>query len=397
MRLIAGLAFADTVHDRLFICFAMTVTAVLVPLLLLLGLKTAVIDHLLAQLRADPVNREIIHQGNKHFDDAWFDKIAARPDVAFVVPRTREISSQIDVGHAENPTLGFEAEMVVSAPGDPVLGALSDRLGSADVIVTDRLARRGHFQLGDALDVWALRHAMEPRRADIVLRIAAILPETNYHRGAIFVPLSVATDLEDFSDGWAVPSRHWPGNPPQSARAYASFRLYARDIAQVDGLQNDLLRQDLNVASNSTVIDWTLTLDRQLTQLFAIIAACAGAGVVVALGASLWANVARKRRELSLLRMMGVSQWSMPIFPMVQAALVALLGGGLAAGVALLVAAFLNAYYGGAYLQGAPICLIPPEQLMTVIGCAMAVALVSGAAAAVPALRIEPAEGMRDP
>jgi ABC-type antimicrobial peptide transport system permease subunit len=87
----------------------------------------------------------------------------------------------------------------------------------------------------------------------------------------------------------------------------------------------------------------------------------------------------------------------MPIFPMVQAALVALLGGGLAAGVALLVAAFLNAYYGGAYLQGAPICLIPPEQLMTVIGCAMAVALVSGAAAAVPALRIEPAEGMRDP
>ena len=87
----------------------------------------------------------------------------------------------------------------------------------------------------------------------------------------------------------------------------------------------------------------------------------------------------------------------MPIFPMVQAALIALIGGGLAVGVALGVAALLNLSYGEAYLQGAPICLIPTRQLLLVTGGAMAIALVSGAAAALPALRIAPAEGMRDP
>ena len=48
LRLVVGLAARDCLHDRrLFVCFAAAFAAVLAPLLVVYGLKSGIVDHLI--------------------------------------------------------------------------------------------------------------------------------------------------------------------------------------------------------------------------------------------------------------------------------------------------------------------------------------------------------------
>ncbi|WP_439577814.1 hypothetical protein [Elioraea sp.] len=395
--LVARLAMADAAHDRrLFGCFALTVAAVMAPLLLLLGLKTGVVEHLLDELRADPATREVIHRGHRAFDAGWFERMAARPDVGFVAPRTRELSLSIDVARTDDPIRGQRAELVASGPGDPVLGALGAGIAADAVVISERLARQGPFAAGQTILVFAVRAGAERARADVTVRIAAVAPGRATERAAVFAPIGLVADLEDFLEGRAVPSRGWPGTEPPAERLFPSFRLYAAGIDDVERLDAELTAAGLNVQTNAGAITWTRRLDANLTVLFAILLGCAVAGVGVALGASLWANVERKRRSLSLLRLMGLGRRALAVFPLAQGALVAGFGWLVAAAVTLAVAAAMNAALSGAYLGGAPLCRVRAVDLAGALAVALALALGAGLGALRPILAIEPAEGLRE-
>jgi putative ABC transport system permease protein len=397
LALVARLALADAAHDRrLFGCFALTVAAVMAPLLLLLGLKTGVVEHLLDELRADPATREVIHRGHRAFDAEWFARMAARPDIAFVAPRTRELSLSIDVGRPEDPIRGQRAELIVSGAGDPLLGALGAAIGAESVVISERLARQGGFAAGQTILLWAVRAGAARARVDVPLRIAALAPARASERPAVFAPLGLVADIEDFLEGRAVPARGWPGTEPPAARLFPSFRLYAASIDDVARLDAELTAEGLNVETNAGAIAWTRRLDANLTVLFAILLACAVAGVGVALGASLWANVERKRRSLSLLRLMGLGRRALAVFPLAQGALVAGLGWLAAAAVALAVAAAMNAALAETYLGGAALCRLRAVDLAVALAVALALALAAGLAALRPILAIEPAEGLRE-
>src|SRR5258708_17225864 len=78
--------------------------AVLGPLLLLYGFKFGVIAALLAALRDDPTNREIVLRGNYVLHQADIEKYRSWPEVAFVAPATRTIAARIElVGPGASP------------------------------------------------------------------------------------------------------------------------------------------------------------------------------------------------------------------------------------------------------------------------------------------------------
>lgn len=388
--LAARLALADMRHDAaLFIGVALTVAAVLAPLLLLLGLKTGVVEHLLGALRNDPAVREVVLRGHVPLAPAWFAAMRARPDVAFVAPRMRQLAQPVDVGRAGNPISGSNADFVVSGPGDPLLGAQAAGIGAASVVLSARLAQVSGLKQGDAIAVWAIRRASTGnQRRDVRATVAGIAPATATQNAVVFGPLEMAAGLEAFQEREVAAS--------QADYSFPSFRLYARDITDVARLERDLLAQGMEVRTEVARIGWTLSIDRNLTALFAVLTACGAAGVAVTLAVSLWGNVARKRRALSLLRLLGLPARALVVFPVVQGGLVALLGSGLAAGVALGVAAVINAAYGEAYLEGSRLCHIAPIHIAATIGGATLLALVASLAAARPVLRIAPSEGMRE-
>lgn len=392
MILPARLALADMRHDAgLFAGVALTVTAVLAPLLVLLGLKTGVIEHLVGGLRADPQVREIVLRGHMPLPPEWFERMRVRPDVAFVAPRMRQLAQPVDIGPATSPVRGTNADFVVSAPGDPLLGAASREIGAASIVISQRLAQLSGFKPGDEVAVWAIRRATTGnQRIDARVRIAAIAPAAATQNALVFGPLSMAAALEAFQE------RDATTGPAAPAHIFPSFRLYARDITDVARLERDLLEQGMEIRTEVGRIGWTLSIDRNLTTLFAVLTACGAAGVAVTLAVSLWGNVARKRRALSLLRLLGLPAHALVVFPLVQGSLIALIGSALAAFTALAVGAMINAAYGTAYLEGSQLCVIAPIHILLACAGALALALLASLVAVRPVLRIAPSEGMRE-
>ncbi|CAH2603860.1 ABC transporter permease [Rhodovastum atsumiense] len=388
--LILRLALADAWHEwRLSACAALTVAAVVAPLLLLLGLKTGVVDHLMTALRSDPQSRQLALRGHGSFPPAWFEALRARPDVAFVAPRLRQLAQPVDVARPEDPVTGLNADLWVSAAGDPLLGPAATAIGPASVVLSARLARQGRFAVGDRLVVWALRRGPEGnRRNDATVTVGAIAPESATQNAVVFAPLALAAGLERFQERGT--------DAVADDYAFPSFRLYARDITDVAILERLLLDQGLEVRTDVARIEWTLEIGRSLSALFAILTACAAAGVGVALAASLGANVLRKTRDLSLLRLLGVPPRRLAGFPLAQAVALAGAGTVLGALVALTVGVLINLAYGRGLLGEDTLCRLAPGDLLAALGASLALALLAGAAAARPVLRIAPAEGLRE-
>jgi putative ABC transport system permease protein len=145
-------------------------------------------------------------------------------------------------------------------------------------------------------------------------------------------------------------------------------------------------------------VEGLLGLDRSLTLLFALLAGLGGVGYLVSLGVGLYANVERKQRDLSLLRLIGLSRRDLVVFPLLQALLIGLAGALLAAAVAMLVAGLVNSLpMAGANAAGArTICLIEVQHLLLALGVTLSGAALSAAFAGYRAACIQPAEGLRD-
>jgi len=389
-RLVARLAVADAVHDRgLLLCSALTIAAVLLPLLLLFGLKTGIVEQMLADLRRDPEAVRVTPRQSGSFRQDWFSAMRQRPDVGFIAPVGRYLGNAVTVSRPEDPIRGIAAGLLISGPGDPMLRPAADRFEPGHVVLSERLAADGGFSVGDEVLVWSRRNNEGGgfRRIDARARVAAIAPATPERAGRFVFALS---DLAGFlEDG--IERDTAPDAPDE--REFASFRLYASDITVVEQLARHLEAAGLEVDTGGASIARVFGINRNLTFLFALIGSCAAIGVGGALAAILWTNVARKRRSLSLLRLIGTSAGSLAVFPLVQAGLIAMIGAALASAAALAAAAGINTLYGETYGMG-ELCLILPEHLAGAALGVLAIAMLAAAVAVRPILGIAPAEGI---
>jgi putative ABC transport system permease protein len=172
--------------------------------------------------------------------------------------------------------------------------------------------------------------------------------------------------------------------------------MYARAIEDVGPIAAALTAEGVETRTHADEIDGILLLDRNLSIIFFIVAAIGSAGYVLSLGASLWANVERKLRDLSLIRLLGLPSASLVVFPLVQGAAIALLGIAAASAVALAVAAAINRLYVTGLPAGSPICLLTLPSLAAMAGITLAGALAASSLAAWRIAGIAPAEGIRD-
>jgi putative ABC transport system permease protein len=399
LRLVVGLAARDCLYDRrLFVCFAAAFAAVLAPLLVVYGLKYGIIDHLIGTLTEDPRNREVVGIVNRSFDAAWFERMRARPEVAFVIPRTRTLAATAFLDRP-GPATGrsVTAELIPTAAGDPMLGAPASLVDARTIVVSQSAARRLGVAAGDPLTFWVVRDSAGAReRVDVAVTVAAVAPSAVFQRDAAFVSLPLLTAVEDWREGRAVPAFGWEGTPPPQARVYAGYRLFARSIFDVAQLEADLQREGLEVRTRAAEIESIVSLDRNLSLIFLVVAGIALAGYTLSLGASLWANVERKRREISVIRLIGVPRGAARAFPMVQAVLIA--AAGLAGAIAVYGAAAiaLNTLYAGDYVEGAQICRLTGVHLAIAAAGSLAIGVIASAIAAARVVRIEPSEGLRD-
>ncbi|MGA8134407.1 MAG: ABC transporter permease, partial [Pseudomonas gingeri] len=151
--LIAGLAWQDYRTDwRLSACAVLALVAVIAPLLVLFGLKFGLVSSLTERLERDPTVREIIPLGGGRFSAAFIAGLGLREDVAFALPRTRQIAATADLSTSgQGPVVNVE--MLPTAEGDPLLGALPAPVGLAAMLLSQTAAEKLGVKAGDWLQV----------------------------------------------------------------------------------------------------------------------------------------------------------------------------------------------------------------------------------------------------
>ncbi len=395
--LAARVAWRDLLHERaLLLCSVVGLAAVLLPLLVLFGLKHGVMEGLRAELVENPRTRTITNAANRAYDEAFLDALRARPDVAFAVGRIRSISGDVRAFGPRAPDTPVGAELWATGPGDPLLGPGLAAPGLGEAVLSRPLAASLGAEAAGAEIVLRARRGAEGGGFEVLnlhLRVAGVAPAGSAARNVAFVDPRLLLLVDGFTD------REFGAETDPAAlaptRPYAGFRAHARRLEDVPQLDAALRGAGHEVETRAAEVAGLLGLDRSLGLLFGLIAGLGGTGYLLSLGVGLWANVERKRRQLAQLRMQGLRRGEMVLVPLVQALVVALAGSLLAAVGALLVADFVNRLDLSASGGGAA-CVILPWHLMLAGAATVAGAALASAVAGLRAARVAPAEGMRE-
>ena len=397
--LLAGLSLRDLVHERtLALCSLIGLAAVLAPLIVLFGLKQGVIDGLRAELIDNPRSRMVVNAANRNFDVTFLTRLAARPDIAFVIPRIRSLNTEARFENPARPGAVLRAELLATAAGDPLLQGLPS-IAPNQIIPSASFAARLDLQSGMQVTLRAIRGDAGARDVlNVTVNVAASAPPSAFGRDGVFVDIKTLLLVDRFTDGVLPPTATPADISDDPTRIYAGFRAHARRLEDVTRIDHDLRRDGVEVETLAEQVEGLLSLDRSLTLLFALLAGLGGIGYLVSLGVGLYANVERKQRDLSLLRLIGLPRRDLVVFPLLQALIIAAAGAALAGLLALSVAGLVNRLpLGGANPAGGrALCVVAVEHFFLALLVSLLGAALSAAFAGYRAARIEPAEGLRD-
>lgn len=177
---------------------------------------------------------------------------------------------------------------------------------------------------------------------------------------------------------------------------YRGFRLFARNINDVEALAAEL--QAMGIASLSSVreILRLQALDKGLTSLFSVIAALGlGTGAIVFL-ASQYGAVQRKRAALAHLRLMGLARRHVAMIPLIQGACIAMMGAVLGVMITYGISAVINRWFAQPLGFEGQVSIIRPITLVVATIVLLVLSLIASTGASLSATRIDPADGMRD-
>ena len=378
-------------------CFVLALAAVLGPMLVLFGLKFGIVGGMLQQLVENPENREIRPVSSGQFDLDWFTGMQGRGDVAFLVPRTRGIAATLELNSEKSKRI-VRAELIPSGHGDPLLPAGGSVPEGMDGVVLSQLAaEKLQVQAGDRIDGSAVRQYLgRKERQHVELKVSGVAPVGAFAREGMFADVQLVEAIENYRDGREVPEFGWQGATNPEERSYPGFRLYAESIYQVAALKDDLTRQGVEVRTKAADIDLVMRMDRNLSLIYWAIAIIGLIGFSLSLGASLWANVDRKRKELSVLRLVGFRTGDIVWFPVTQAFYTGLLGWALAIGIYFVAAFAINNMLAEQMAAGQEVCVLLPWHFAMALALTLGAAVFAAALAGWRSARIEPSEGLRE-
>ncbi len=395
-----GLAMRDLIHDRkTTLVLIFTVAAIIAPVLLLFGLKNGVVAIMVQSLLNDPRNLEVTVYGNTNLERAWFDRYASRPDVRFIVPRTRTISATIDLANGAGQ-VEQAVELIPTAAGDPLLPTgLAAPADLTELLVTQTLADKLGVEQGGSV-TGIVRRGSGSRRENLMLdlRVAGTIPESGFAGDAVFSHLDLLVLCEDYRDGLrdSLPAEGLNGGIATARTQFANARVYAADLAGVETVAAAMRADGIEIRTQAEKIRGVTALADTLLFVFRVVAVIGTLGGVLALGGALWVNVDRKRRSLALLRLYGFGNATVVLVPLVQSLAIAAGGLTLAYAGYLSGAAAFNTMLGKNLAGQGYVCRLDPAHLRDALGITLAVALVAAIAAGYRASRIDATACLRE-
>ncbi len=393
------LSFRDYSHEwRMSGCFIFALASVLAPMMILFGLKFGIVSTMVNGLVENPSNREIRPIGSGRYSEQWIADFRNREEVEFIIPKTRALAATIQL-KSDSANRILSTELLATAMGDPLLGGVKQLPENYyQVILSQSAAKKLKLGAGEKIDASLVRQFQGKReRVHLPVIVIEIAPASVTSRNVAFVNLDLLVATEQFKDGRAVPDLGWSGDSGTDvARIFPSFRLYARSIYDVENIVSELEKQGVRVKANVGEIETVQSIDYNLSVIFWIIACVGAAGFAFSLGASLWANVDRKGKDLSVLRLIGFKSSVIVLFPVVQSWFTAILGWLLAVLVYLGFEQLINRFLAPRLNLEGNVCYLLAEHFFWALGLTVVTAVVSAILGGLRASGIEPSDGLRD-
>ncbi|MCU7803779.1 MAG: FtsX-like permease family protein [Candidatus Thiodiazotropha sp. (ex Lucinoma borealis)] len=382
---------------QMSVFFIVSLAAVLGPMMILYGLKFGIVGSMLTNLIEDPRNREVRPIGSGRYDSAWVEQLRNREEIDFIVPRTRAIAATIDL-KSETASRIISVEMIPTGQADPLLKTQTIPQSLQQIVLSNKAAQKLNVKPGDEISgSLSRRFKGRSERVHISLQVIDIAKPASFTRDGAFTDLLLVEAAEDFRDGRAVSALGWSGTAEgNDKRTYPSFRLYTSSIYDVAPISEALGKLGIEVSTRVADIDIVRTMDRNLSVVFWLIAIIGLFGFTLSLGASLWANVDRKRKELSVLRLVGFRTGEIVWFPVLQSVFTAIFGWLTASMIYLGVSFTINRLFASQMDSSDSICRLLPNHFLIALILTLGAATIAAILAGYRAARIEPSEGLRD-
>lgn len=396
--LLLRMALRDLLYDRkVALCIIFSLIAVIAPLLLLFGLKNGVVSQLRHDLLDDPRTREVRMTGNGNYDLPWLARLAQRPEVGFSIPLTRSLNTQADLVR-DGRHFAANAEVIPTAKGDPLLSDVTIPQQDTQVVLSASAARRLEVKTHDSFRLLVNRKLDGiSQKAQVTLTVADVLDNARFTRPGVFVTLPLLVALENYRDGFQAPLLGVnDGEPSPERKSFSRARLYASSLDDVAPLARWLEENHIESVTQAAQIEAVRAIDRVLGIIFAVIAWISVSGCIASLIGAFIANIDRKRKDMAVLRLLGFRRRAVTVFIMIQA--LCLTGAAFTVGLVLyfLGSTLFNNLLGSSLPEQAFVCHLDKVHFVAALASVLVVALGVAGIGAARALKIEPAESLRE-
>nr|WP_191135442.1 ABC transporter permease [Pasteurella canis] len=397
-NLLSQLALRDLLYDRkVSFCIIASLIAVIAPLLLLFSLKYGIVSQLRSQLINDPRNLEIKIVGNLNLSSDWFSWLKQQPETRFVMPLTRSLNTIVDL-RTDNRRFISDVELLPTESGDPVLG--SQQLQQSQGVVLSALAaEKLAVKVGDKVTLLATRkYEGITEKGLIELVIDGVLPESQFSRAAAFVDLTTLVGIEDFRDGLQTdlfPTMQ--GKIREQVRTtFARARIYASSLEDVAPLALKLRDKHIDTRTEAKAIENVKAIDSVLNVIFMVIAMTSIIGCILSLIGAFLANIDRKRKEIAVLRLLGFQSLGVMGYLVLQAIILSSLAFILSYLFFITGSQLFNQILTSNLADTHFISSLHPLHLVSAFIICFVLAAIVAAIGAMRAIRIQPAESLRD-
>ena len=377
---------------------AASLVAVIAPLLLLFGLKHGVVNQLQEDLLSDPRNLEIRMLASGNYSNDWIADLQQMPGVGFAIGQTRSLNTQADL-LVDNRRFVENAEVIPTAAADPLLNNILSDLQQGQVILSHSAAQRLQVEVGRSIRLRASRKLDEVNeRGEIQLQVVAILEAARFSRPAVFVNLPLLIALEQFRDGDYKPEFGLDTGSEVSAKAtsFSKVRLYAKTVDDVAPISAWLEQQHIDTTSRLAEINNVKAINQVLTLIFAVIALTALVGCIASLIGAFLANIDRKRKDLAVLRLLGFTNLTIALYVIVQALMITVLAYIVGLALYGLASGVFNQLLVNHQSTSGFASEITLMHAALALGLSVVIAVFVSCIGALRAIRIQPAESLRE-
>lgn len=397
MKLLIDLALRDLLRERIhLICNVAILAGVLVPLMVIFGVKNGVYDALIGQLLNDPATLRIETTGNSSFTQKDVDLVAGWPETGFATAKTRSVFDFVNVRRA-GATPKRDAILVPSGTGDPTLPQ-GVELGPMDAVLSASLARQLDMKAGDTAQIFT-QASDRPRQLMLPLNVIAVLPDARLSGRSVLADIAVLDLVEAFYDEYALPDHGITQGKDVAARVttFEGMRVFARDLTQLAALQSRIEEKfGIQTEARTAEVSGILTLGRNLNIALLLTAAVASLGLSAALIFGFWGEVARKRQTLAALALLGIGPDRLWLFPVVQALVSAVAGLCVSFGLYFIAGIVAETLFDSALTAKGGLVVLTFAQAALIVCITLVFVGAASFFAARSAARVDPADVLRD-